>query len=93
MDSTILRIKHLWMPGFGFPGLKGRTHLSLFFLFDFLATRWSTIIPERWNGTVFACRFGLLSQVSFNNSFVIDNDYRSDLFLYPTTLSLGKQSN
>jgi hypothetical protein len=43
-------MEHLWMPGCGFPGSKGRALVSLFFLFVIggvgYETLRSTIIPE-----------------------------------------------
>jgi hypothetical protein len=70
---------NLWMPGCGFPRLIGRTHSSLFFLFDnlvaFIINRCgvrSTIIPEQLAGKLgFLLLFLFyLSQGSFYISFV-----------------------
>jgi hypothetical protein len=36
VDSTLLQMEPSLMPGCGFPRIKGRTNLSLFFLFDYL---------------------------------------------------------
>ncbi len=36
VDSTLLQMEPSLMPGCGDPRIKGRTNLSLFFLFDYL---------------------------------------------------------
>jgi hypothetical protein len=97
--STFQRMEPLWMPGCGFPGLKGRTNLSLFFLFNYLIalimnrTIWSTIIPELggWLGlfTVVSCRFCWLSQFVKRLQIRLVLFFTSQLFLW----SVGKQLN
>jgi hypothetical protein len=56
-----------------FPRPKGRKNDTLFFLFDYLVAliRLRLFLSYmRLTGTVFSCRFGLLSKGSLNNSFV-----------------------
>ncbi len=94
-------LEHLWMPGYGFPGLQGRKNLSIFLLLDYWATfipgiRGSTIIPKPggWLRLFFFCNFFFSTQSGFIwiNAFV-ERERRSGLFFFLclTTLWVNNQ--